>query len=80
MSMKASEVSTWLRQRAGKRDHREALSGGNDLVLRPGPNFEQLLDLLGQSAGPERRPAHPDAAPPRSAERSPSGDWTEGEA
>ena len=27
MGVKASEVGDWLRQRAGKRDHREVLSG-----------------------------------------------------
>jgi hypothetical protein len=43
--MKASEVGDWLRQRAGKRDHREALSG-DYLVIRPGPNF-RLLNPVG---------------------------------
>ena len=33
MGMKASEVGDWLRQRAGKRDYREVLSG-DDLMLR----------------------------------------------
>ena len=41
MGMKASEVGDWLRQRAGKRDHREVLSG-DYVVIRPGPNFDQL--------------------------------------
>ena len=41
MHIKASEVGDWLRQRAGKRDHREAVSG-DYLVLRPGPNFDLL--------------------------------------
>src|SRR3954451_20041398 len=50
IGMKASEVGNWLRQHAGKRDHREAVSGDDRLVLRPGPNFDQLLDLLGTSA------------------------------
>jgi len=35
MGMKASEVGNWLRQRAGKRDHREAISG-DYVVIRPG--------------------------------------------
>ena len=41
MGVKASEVGDWLRQRAGKRDHREVLSGDN-VVIRPGPNFHLL--------------------------------------
>ena len=49
MGVKASEVGDWLRQRAGKRAHREVLSG-DYLVIRPGPNFDQLLDLLSTSA------------------------------
>ena len=49
MGMKASEVGDWLRQHAGKRDHREVLRD-DDLVLRPGPNFDLLLGLLGTSA------------------------------
>ena len=66
MGMKASEVGDWLRQRAGKRDHREVMSG-DYLVLRPGPNFDQLLDLLGNPAAaqsgsltPERKPVGDD--------------------
>ncbi len=46
MGMKASKVADWLRQRAGKRDHREVLSG-DYLVLRPGPNFDWLMGNLG---------------------------------
>src|SRR5215207_6475942 len=42
MDMKASEVGSWLRQIAGKRDHREVLSDDGYLVLRPGPNFDLL--------------------------------------
>jgi hypothetical protein len=38
MRMKASEVGDWVRQIAGKRDHREVVSD-DYLVLRPGPNF-----------------------------------------
>jgi hypothetical protein len=41
MGVKASEVSGWLRQRTGKRDHREIMSG-DYLVIRPGPNFHLL--------------------------------------
>ena len=37
MGIKASEVGDWLRQRAGKRDHREIIPD-DYLVLRPGPN------------------------------------------
>ena len=47
--MKASEVGNWLRQHAGKRDHRE-LMPEDYVVLRPGPNFDLLLGLLGPSA------------------------------
>ena len=54
MGMKASEVGEWLRQRAGKRDHREALSG-DYVVIRPGPNFDQLNPA----------PAQPPSAPER---------------
>ena len=46
MGMRASEVGDWLRQVAGKRDHREVLSG-DYLVLRPGPNFDWLMGTLG---------------------------------
>jgi hypothetical protein len=35
-------VGEWLRQIAGKCDHREVLSDGNYFVLRPGPNFDLL--------------------------------------
>ncbi len=45
MGMKASEVGAWLRQHAGKRDHRKAVSG-DYLVLRPGPNFDRLMGNL----------------------------------
>jgi hypothetical protein len=41
MGMKASEVGDWLRQRADKRDHRQALSD-DVVVIRPGPNFHLL--------------------------------------
>ena len=56
--MKASEVGDWLRERsAGKRDHREVLSGDH-LVIWPGPNFDWFMGGLaaGQPApqAPER--------------------------
>jgi len=56
MGMKASEVGDWLRQRAGKRDHREVLSG-DYLVIRPGPNFHLL------NPAPARSPWHPNTVP-----------------
>ena len=63
MSIKASEVGDWLRQRAGKRDHRE-LMPEDYVVLRPGPNFDWLMGNLaaGQStpAAPEPNPASND--------------------
>jgi hypothetical protein len=51
--MKASEVGECLRQRAGKRDHREVLSD-DVVVIRPGPNFDWLMRSLpaGQPAPP----------------------------
>ena len=42
MGMKANEVGKWLRQMAGKRDHREALRD-DYVALRPGPNFDWLM-------------------------------------
>ena len=45
MGMKASEVGDWLRQRAGKRDHREVLSD-DVVVIRPGPNFDWFMGSL----------------------------------
>ena len=42
MGVNASEVSDWLRQHAGKRDHREVLSD-DVVVIRPGPNFDWLM-------------------------------------
>jgi hypothetical protein len=41
MGMKASEVGDWLRQRAGKGNHCEVLSG-DYVVIRPGPSFHLL--------------------------------------
>ena len=68
MSIKASDVGDWLRQRAGKRDHREVMPDDDYLVLRPGPNFDWLMGnpAAGQptpsvpeqnSAGEDRRKA-----------------------
>ncbi len=63
MRMKASEVGNWLRQMAGKRDHREALRD-DYLVVRPGPNFDWFMGSLaaGQPApaAPEPNPAGDD--------------------
>ena len=56
MRMKASEVSEWLRQIAGKRDHREVLSD-DCLVLRPGPNFDWLM---GNPAAGQPTPSVPE--------------------
>ena len=42
MGMKTSEVGDWLRQIAGKRDHREVLRD-DYLVVRPGPNFDWFM-------------------------------------
>src|SRR3954464_10480126 len=62
--MKASEVGDWLRQIAGKRDHREVLSDEDYLVLRPGPNFDWLMSnpAAGQPLplAPERDPVSDD--------------------
>src|SRR5689334_5450671 len=43
MRMKAGEVSDWLRQVAGRCDHRKAVPDDSYLVLRPGPNFDWLM-------------------------------------
>ena len=57
MGMKVSEVGDWLRQMAGKRDHREALRD-DYLVVRPGPNFDWFIAGLaaGQSTPPASEP------------------------
>ena len=57
--MKASEVGDWLRQTAGKRDHREVMPDDDYLVLRPGPNFDLLNPVTTQApaSAPERDPA-----------------------
>ena len=59
MHMKASEVGDRLRQIAGKRDHRQALSDDDYLVLRPGPNFDLLSPVPAQAPlpAPEQSPA-----------------------
>jgi len=62
MSIKASDVSEWLRQRAGKRDHREVVSD-DYLVLRPGPNLDLLLGLLDNPATAQPRPLAPERSP-----------------
>ena len=59
MGMKASEVGDWLRQIAGKRDHCEVLRD-DDLVVRPGPNFDWFMG--GLAAG-QPKPAAPKADP-----------------
>jgi hypothetical protein len=63
MRIKASEVSGWLQQFAGKRDHREVLPD-DYFVLRPGPNFDWLIgnSAAGQppASAPERDPAGED--------------------
>ena len=58
MGVKASEVGDWHRQRAGKRDHREALSG-DYVVIRPGPNFDWFMGNLaaGQPAPKHGKPS-----------------------
>jgi len=51
MGVKAREVGDWLRQRAGKRNHREALS--DDVVLiRPRPNFDWFMGSLTDQPAP----------------------------
>jgi hypothetical protein len=63
MGVKASEVGGWLRQRTGKRDHREIMSD-DYVVIRPGPNFDWLMGNLaaGQPTplAPEPDPASND--------------------
>jgi len=55
MGVKASEVGDWLRQRAGKRDHREVLSD-DVVVIRPGPNFDWFMGNLAASQPAPRAP------------------------
>jgi len=63
MRVKASDVGEWLRQRAGKRDHREVVLDDDYLVLRPGPNFDLLLGLLDNPATAQPRPLAPERSP-----------------
>ena len=63
MSIKASDVGEWLRQRAGKRDHHEVLSDDDYVVVRPGPNFEWLMGLLDNPATAQPRPLAPERSP-----------------
>ncbi len=53
MGMKASEVGSYLRQIAGKCDHRDALPD-DYVVIRPGPNFHWFMhgDAAGQPEPP----------------------------
>jgi hypothetical protein len=62
MHMKASEVGEWVRQIAGKRDHRKVMSD-DYVVLRPGPNFDWLMG--------HPTPAQP---PPPAPGQTPTGD------
>jgi hypothetical protein len=57
MGMKVSEVGDWLRQRAGKRDHRELMSPADYLVLRSGPDFDLLNPIAGQPPAPDPKEA-----------------------
>ena len=60
MGVKASEVGRWLRQRTGKRDHREIMSD-DYVVIRPGPNFHLLNPAPAQppAFAPEQgQPSH----------------------
>jgi hypothetical protein len=63
MRMKASEVGDWVRQIAGKRDHREVVSD-DYLVLRPGPNFHWLMGMLDDTPAPAQSlPTAPECIP-----------------
>ena len=57
MSIKASDVGEWLRQRAGKRDHREVLSD-DVVVIRPGSNFDWFMGNLGADQPAPPAPEH----------------------
>ena len=59
MSMKASEIGAWLRQMAGKRDHRKVLRD-DYLMVRPGPNFDRFM--AGLAAQPTPTALEPDQA------------------
>ena len=64
MRTKASAVGEWLRQIAGKRDHRKIVPDDDCLVLRPGPNFDWLMGSLAADrptpTAPEPDPASDD--------------------
>ncbi len=60
MRMKASEVGDWLRQIAGKRDHRELVPEDDYVVLRPGRNFDWLM---GNPAAGQPTPSAPEQDP-----------------
>ncbi len=60
MRMKTSEVGDWLRQVAGKRDHRKLVRDDDYLVLRPGPNFDRLM---GNLAAGQPTPTAPEPDP-----------------
>ena len=62
MRIKAGDVGEWLRQRAGKRDHRDVVSD-DYLVLRPGPIFDLLLGLLDNPVTTQPRPRAPERSP-----------------
>src|SRR3954452_10484499 len=62
MSMKASEVSSWLRKVAGKRDHLQLVADDDYVVLRPGPNFDLLMGQ-GSPARTDPLPATPGPTP-----------------
>ena len=61
MGVKASEVSGWLRQRTGKRDHREIMSD-DYVVIRPGLKFHWLMGQ-GSPARTDPRPPAPGQTP-----------------
>jgi hypothetical protein len=65
MGMKVSEVGDWLRQRAGKRDHREVLSD-DVVVIRPGSNSDWFMGNLaaGQTASRATTAAKPNRGRP----------------
>jgi len=69
MRIKASDLGEWLRRRASTRDHRQVtLDDGSCAMLRPGPNFDLLLGLLGNST-PAQTPSPSPAQNPKSDDR-----------